>query len=161
MNFLKYLILVFLVFIGTSCNRDVDVKKEEKEIKFVIESETKSYVAKNHEKHAELFVQDSSFIILVASKYNFGYVEGWELADKYNKINFEKDPTPSGIKFVNEDYKIKIYAGTAWAVYNEMVYDVNGDFVKKVINVRFLEKNNGNWKIVFLGDVNTTSYKNN
>jgi len=161
MNFLKYSILVFLVLIGASCNKGVDINAEEQSIKNVIENQTRYYMAKDHEKHSELFVQDESFIVLVAGKDNFGYAEGWELADKYNKINFKKDPTPSTLKFVNEKYKIKIYKESAWAVYDEMVYDANGDFVKKVINVRLLEKINGNWRIVFLGDVNTTSYKDN
>jgi len=161
MNFLKFSIHVILVLIVASCNKGVDINKEEQAIKNVIEDQTRYYMAKDHENHSELFVQDESFIVLVASKDNFGYAEGWEQADKYNKINFEKDPAPSRLKFVNENYKIKIYDATAWAVYDEMIFDANGDFVKKVINVRLLEKVNGNWKIVFIGDVNTTSYKDN
>jgi len=161
MNFLKYSILVILALIVASCDKAVNVNTEEQVIKNVIENQTKYYMAKDHEKHSELFVQDDSFIVLVASKDHFGYAEGWELADKYNKINFEKDPAPSELKFVNENYKIKIYKESAWAVYDEMVYKANDDFIKKVINVRLLEKINGNWKIVFLGDVNTTSYKDN
>jgi len=161
MNFLKYSILAFLILMITSCNKNVDTETEELAIKTVIENQTKYYLAKDYKKNAEQFVQDESLIVLVASKHDYGYAEGWEMADKYNKINFKEDSSNGKLKFINEDYKIKIYKGTAWVVYNEMVYNANGDFIKKVINVRFLEKNNGNWKIVFLGDVNTTSYKNN
>lgn len=161
MIFLRYSILLLLAFTIGSCNKRTDKEAEEQAIKNVIEAQTTYYMAKDHDKNANLFVKDESLIILVAGKENYGYAEGWEQADYYNTINFNEDTVPGSLKFTNENYKIKIYDDAAWAVYDEMIYKTNGDFVKKVINVRFLEKHNGNWKIVFLGDVNTTSYKDN
>ena len=48
-----------------------------------------------------------------------------------------------------------------WIIYyhhNENWYDREGVLVEHNIDVRFLEKVDGEWKIVYLSTVNTTSY---
>jgi len=144
---------------GRSCRKKVDTAREKEAIKSIIEHETRNYIAKNYEDHAKSFVQDESLIILVARKSGFGYVEGWKALSTGNKSHFEENPTPDPMTFTNENYKIKVYDNAAMAVYDEMVFDEAGEFLKKVINVRFLEKIDGEWKINYLGDVTTSSYE--
>ncbi len=47
---------------------------------------------------------------------------------------------------------------SAWAVYNGNWYNSEGESVRSNIDVRFLEKVDGEWKIAYLSLVNTTSY---
>jgi len=44
-------------------------------------------------------------------------------------------------------------------VYDEIVSNSEGELIRKNISVRFLEKVDGEWKIVYLSYVNTTSYE--
>ena len=62
------------------------------------------------------------------------------------------------LKFENTDYKIKVYPESAWAVYDQNWYNNEGELVRLNINVRFLEKVQGKWKIVYVSTINTTSY---
>ncbi|MEE9431890.1 MAG: hypothetical protein V3V16_12655 [Melioribacteraceae bacterium] len=156
----KILILFVLILLAvTSCQNKIEIEKEEKAIIAVIENETKSYFARNFEQQSKSFLQDESLIVLVAGKSSYGYAVGWEQIKKNYMINYQNHPKPLTDSIKNSDYKIKIYEKSAWAVYDENVYSNEGDFLRKVINVRFLEKINDEWKIVFLSDVNTTSYE--
>lgn len=152
-------LLVFLIIIFVSCNNRIDTEKEKNAIITVIENETNSYFAKDFEQQSKSFLHDESLIVLVSRKGGFGYVVGWNQLSESIKTNIEKDSIPVTDKFKNSDYKIKVYAESAWAVYDENVYNSEGEFIRKVINVRFLEKVEDEWKIVYLSDVNTTSYE--
>jgi len=154
----KILIFFALILLAvTSCQNKVE--KEEEAIIAVIENETKSYFAKNFEQQSKSFLQDESLIVLVAGKRSYGYAVGWDQIKKNYIINYQKHSKPLTDSIDNTDYKIKIYEKSAWAVYDENVFNSKGEFIRKVINVRFLEKVNDEWKIVFLSDVNTTSYE--
>ena len=155
----RSILIAFFIIIFVSCNNRVDTEKEKDAIITVIENETNSYFAKNFEQQSNSFLQDESLIVLVSRKSGFGYAVGWNQISESIKQNIEKNPNPIAEKFENTDYKIKVYEKSAWAVYDENVYDSEGEFIRKVINVRVLEKIDNEWKIVYLSDVNTTSYE--
>ena len=152
-------LLVFVLLAGTSCHKKSDIEKEKKAIIAVIENETRSYFDKNFEQQSKSFLQDESLIVLVAKKSGYGYAVGWDQIRENYMINYRKQPEPLTDSIKNTDYKIKVYEKTAWAVYDENVYNSEGEFIRKVINVRFLEKINDAWKIVYLSDVDTSSYE--
>ena len=152
-------ILVLFIVIFVSCNNIIDTEKEKNIIIAVIENETSSHFAKDFNQQSKSFLHDESLIVLVSRKGGYGYAVGWDQISKSIKQNIEKNPNPIAEKFENSDYKIKVYKKSAWAVYDENVYDSEGEFIRKVINVRFLEKIDNEWKIVYLSDVNTTSYE--
>ncbi|MCK5781951.1 MAG: hypothetical protein KAH10_05140 [Flavobacteriales bacterium] len=139
------------VFIKPDVNR--------KSIISVIENQTKAHLAKDYKGESNTFVQDESTIILISRQNWYGYVVGWDKLSQSIKVNITKDPEPSTETFKNTDYKIKIYDRSAWVVYNENSFNAKGNLIRKVINVRFLEINNGVWKIVYLSDVDITSYE--
>ncbi|MEN8116715.1 MAG: hypothetical protein ABFS16_07025 [Bacteroidota bacterium] len=151
-----------MIIIATfwSCN-NVDIDYEKKAIISVIESETQAYYDRNIEERSKTLLQDESLIVLVAKKDKYGYAVGYNQVYENSKIAFGRNPEQITDKFENKDYKIKVYENSARVVYDEYVYDSKGNFKKKVINVRFLEKVNGKWRITYLGDVTTSSYDNN
>lgn len=159
MKVLLATVLAVFILAGTSCHNEVDIEKEKEAIIAVIENETKSYFDSNYEQQSISFLQDESLIVLVSGKKEYGYAVGWDQVSKNHKTNYEKNPLPDTDRFQNIDYKIKVYEKSAWAVYDEMVYSGEGEFIRKVINVRFLEKVDGAWRIAYLSHVDATSYE--
>jgi len=157
----KYLIpLIVLVFLtGTSCEEKIDIEQEKKAIISVIKEETNAFLSRDFERLAANYVQDETNIRLAASKSGYTYYVGWEDLGAAFKEYFENNPDPSTNKYVKTDYKVKVYKESAWAINNETVYDSEGEISSKMIVVRFLEKVDGEWKIVYLSTVNTTSYE--
>ena len=60
---------------------------------------------------------------------------------------------------VKTNYKIKVYKESAWAAFEENVHNSEGEFLYHNFINQFLEKVDGEWKIVFFCYVNTTSYE--
>jgi len=155
----KIFVFSFFVLLFNSCTNNIDIETEEEAIKAVIENETNAYLMKDSEQRSKGFLHDESVIVLVSGKKSYGFAVGYEQIQESHKINVERNPIPSTNEFKNLNYKIKVYENSAWVVYDEMLYSGTGEFIEKVINVRFLEKVNGEWKIVYLSHVNTTSYE--
>ena len=167
MRKLIYSILALLLIAGSSsCQRKIDIEKEKEAIKAVIEEETNSFIENDYDRFAATYVQDKTFIRLNASKdeYNYivgwgyNYIVGWEEIGLVFREDSEGNPDTLLYRFENSNYKIKVYPESAWAVYDENWYDRDGVLVEFNIDVRFLEKINGEWKIVYLSTINTTSY---
>ena len=156
----QILILFFLILGLQSCSNKIDFEKEKKAIITVIEEQTNAHLSKNYERESNIFIQDESTIVLISRKNWYGYLVGWDKLNESIKTNNRIEPKPSTDYNKNSDYKIKIYEKSAWAVYDENIYNADGNLIKLVINVRFLEKVNGEWKIVYLSDVDTSAYNN-
>ena len=162
-----YSILALLLIVGcSSCQKTIDIEIEKEAIKAVIEEETNSYIDNDYDRFASTYVQDKTFIRLNASKDEYNYIVGWgynyivgwaDMAPVFRE-GFQGNPDTLLNSFVNSYYKIKVYQESAWAVYDENWYDREGEFVEYNINVRFLEKVEGEWKIVYVSTINATSY---
>jgi hypothetical protein len=160
------ILALFIIAGGSSCQKKIDIEKEKQAIIAVIEEETNSFMANDYDRFAATYVQDSTFIRLNATKTDYDYIVGWG----YNYIvgwegiglgfreGFEGNPDTLLNTFENSNYKIKVYPESAWAVYDENWYSREGELVEYNIDVRFLEKVKGEWKIVYLSTINTTSY---
>jgi len=157
----KYLLTLFALILlaGNSCQEKIDIEKEKVAIIAVIEEETDGYLARDLDRLAETWVQDETAVRLTAGKSGYGYVVGWQEMNSNYKEYFEGDPEPANFTEVKTNYKIKVYPESAWAVYDNEVYNSEGELTNKSIHVEFLEKVNGEWKIVYFSMVNTTSYE--
>ena len=160
----KYLIsLIVLVFLaGTSCQEKIDIEEEKKAIIAVIEEETDAAVHSDYERWANTYVQDETNIRLSASSNDYNYVVGWDELSSNFKEAFEEtadqEPMSRGVK---TNYKIKVYGNAAWAVCDEKFVstETGEDMGWSAIEARFLEKVDGEWKMVFLSFVTTSSYE--
>ena len=109
-------------------------------------------------------MQDETTVRLTADKNGFEYYGGWE-----DLSIFLKDGTEGGFErlgFTNPknrktDYRIKVYNESAWVIFNEdLDLDYQGETLNFIgIGVRFLEKVDGEWKIVYMSEVNKSSYE--
>lgn len=155
----KIFVFAIFVWLFNSCSNNINIAQEEEAIKAVIENETNSYLQKDIEQRSKSFLHDESVIVLVSGKRSYGYAVGYNQIMESQKKSVKNNPIASTNKFKNLNYKIKVYEKSAWAIYDEMLYSSTGEFIEKVINARFLEKIDGEWKIVYLSHVDTTSYE--
>ena len=147
-NILCFILMVFLA--GTSCQKKIDIEMEKEAIKAVIEEESNAFIARDYDRLAATYVQDETNIRMGASKTIYGYRVGWKEIDSVFKEYFKNNPKPSTRKPQLTNYKIKVYKESAWAFFT----NEKGD-----IGVRFLEKFNGEWKIVFLSAIMASTYE--
>ena len=140
------------------CQEKIDIEAEKEAIKAIIEEQTNAFIDRDFDRLAATHVKDETFIRLRASKSSYGYDVGWEDRSSILEELFKNNPVVTN-KFKNTNYKIKVYSESAWAVYDENWYDSEGESLGMNINVRFLEKTDGEWKIVYLSQVTTTSYE--
>ena len=152
-------VLALMLIAGSSCQEKIDMEKEKEAIKAVIENESISTHAKDFDQSSRSFLQDESLIYLSAGKSGYYYSVGWDSIGSAYKEWMENNPNPTTNKHQFTNYKIKVHKESAWAVYDEIVSSSDGELLRTFVNVRFLEKVDGEWKIVFLSFVNTTSYE--
>ena len=145
-----FLLITMVLFVATSCQEIIDIEKEKEAIKGVIEEESKAFIARDYDRLAATYVQDETNIRLGASKTRYGYHVGWKEIGSTFKELFKNIPDSRPRKLQLSNYKIKVYKESAWAIFN----NEEGN-----IGVRFLEKVNGEWKIVFLSAIMASTYE--
>lgn len=157
---LKFL-MTFILLAGISCQEKIDIEKEKEAVKAVIEEETSAFLNKDISALAKTYIQDESNIRLTAGKSGYSYLLGWEKIGSTLESWIDSGFVDiKNIKFEKSDYKIKVYQQSAWAVFEERTdYDYQGKHVQDTaISVRFLEKENDKWKIVYLSSIGRSSY---
>jgi len=153
-------LLIIIIAIVMSSGISANAKKNDKDkeaIKQVITESTNAYRAKDFNRIAATFVQDESTIKTGAAKGGFMYRTGWEQIGSNYKQNFTNNPDPISRKLEKTNFKIKVYKESAWAVHDETQPLDNGTNSKQIIT-HFLEKHNGNWKIVYMSQIFVSSY---
>ena len=151
-------LFAIILLAGTSCQQEIDVEIEKAAIKAVIEGESNAAWAKDFDKQSGFFVQDESLLRLSADKNSFACREGWTQISSIYRGYYSRNPKPSTNKWEFSNYKIKVYKESAWAVYDAIWRDANGNFLAKHKSVRFLEKAEDKWKIVYMSWIDETSY---
>ena len=148
----KYLLalIAFSFFACASCQENIDVAKEEAAIKNVIKEEIQCWATQDIQE-AE-FYKKADYLRIIVNNGNFHqHTVGWDSVYALVKEMAEADRTGlSDLKFECKDFHIKVYEDVAWAVYEVPLSWIwqgepgEGSSTK----VTFLEKVEGNWKIV-------------
>lgn len=134
----------------------VDVEKEKAAIRAVIAKETESYYKQDFEGWKSTYLQSPAF-------RKFGYWEGYpdkiaanigfESLAAEKKAQFEADETlwkGSTEERTNENFRIS--SDMAWYTFEQNSYEKDTrKFLGKSLETRILEKENGAWKIAYLG----------
>lgn len=156
-------ILGAAVLILGSCEQGFDYEKERQAIIDVINAETDTYLARDMEACFATHVHDSLNIRLTAGADNFIFLEGWEDVSRHLMSEQTEDDLDPGLNIVvsKDNYRMKIYPTSAFVVcdqawtssFDEDVIEINS------IQVRFLEKFEGEWKITFVSYIGTSGYE--
>ncbi|MBP6686670.1 MAG: hypothetical protein KA160_02330 [Lacibacter sp.] len=158
----RIIFLLGLCFFLTNCNQQkqegntVDFEKEKAAIQAVIAKETESYYKQDFEAWKSTYLQSTAF-------RKFGYWEGYPekvvssigfaSLEAEKKKQFDKSETlwqGSTEERKNENFRIS--NDMAWYTFEQSSYEKD---TRKLLGVsletRILEKENGEWKIAYLG----------
>jgi len=156
-NMLLFLFSIVLIF--TSCQTKRKVEKQKEAIIHVIEESTNAYKAREIGRLDSIYLHDETTTRLNAGKYNFVYRKGWEEIKAAYKEMFEANPLAITTKYEKKDFTIKVYKRSAYAFHDEVIYDSEYEYQHHQIGVHFLEKVKGEWKIVYLSYIDSSSYE--
>ncbi|MBP7307522.1 MAG: hypothetical protein KA987_15490 [Saprospiraceae bacterium] len=134
----------------------IDFEKEKAAIQATIAKETESYYKEDLESWKSTYLQSPAF-------RKFGYWEGYPekvisnidfeslLAEK--KKQFDKNETLwQGSTEERENENFRISDKMAWYTFEQNSYEKSSrKFLGKSLETRILEKENGEWKIAYLG----------
>jgi len=158
----RIIFLLGMCFFLTYCNQQnpenntVNFEKEKAAIKAVIAKETESYYKQDFEAWKSTYLQSPAF-------RKFGYWEGYpekvaanmgfESLSGEKKKQFDKNETlwqGSTEERKNENFRIS--NDMAWYTFDQYSYEKDTrKFLGKSLETRILEKENGEWKIAYLG----------
>ena len=163
---MRYSLLILSVtfaLIATACEKAVDTEKEKAAIIEVINRETEAYLERDFEAMFATHVQDSLNMRLTAGADNYVFVEGWEDVSKHmSGDQTEDDLGPDlHIRVEKSNYRMKLYPNSAFVVCDQKWTSDYGEDVTEInsIQVRFLEKIEGEWKISFVSFIGTSGYE--
>jgi hypothetical protein len=154
-NYLSILIAI-LMPLGVICQGKVDIEKEKAAIIALIEEETASYYASDFDRWAATQVQDGTNISTDSWNSGFSYITGWDsVSNGIKPYIVEKKETQKEVK---SNYKIKVYNGSAWVIFNNETFSKTGESTGKFIATVFLEKKDNKWKSVYRNKIEVSSY---
>jgi hypothetical protein len=163
---MRYSILIFSAIpalLLSGCKPAFDREKEKAAIIDVINRETDAYLARDFEAMYATHVHDSLNMRLTAGADSYVFLEGWDAVSRYmSGDETEDDLGPDlHISVEKSNYRMKIYPGAAFVVCDQKWTSTYGDDVTEInsIQVRFLEKIEGEWKISFVSFIGTSGYE--
>jgi len=153
MKFFVSTILAILVIAGTSCEQAVNVEKEKEAIRAVLEEESAAMLEKDKERVFDLHVQDDMETRLELGEFGFNTYSGWDEVSGLLGDALSADGSLISSNAVNrkENMIIKVTGNTAWLTCDN-IWEYSSDGEKggySNIQVNFLEKIKGEWKISF------------
>jgi hypothetical protein len=89
---------------------------------------------------------------------------GWEKLASSFRNYFENNPEKEKWIQGRKNYRIKVYQDCAWVIFENEGFLSAGsqsELTGNAVDVRFLEKHRGEWKIVYLSHVYLSSWDTN
>lgn len=154
--FLFTCLLLALAGLSQHAEKNIDVENELQAIRKVISNETATYYKQDFKAWKENFVNADYF-------RQHGYWEGYEdkvryfngfdTLQKVKEAQFKEDRTywkGSYEKRFNENFRI--YNDVAWYTFEQDSFEGGTNkFLGRSVELRILEKHNGEWKIAYIG----------
>ena len=129
---------------------------DEEAILELIEEETASYYDINYERWQKNYVKSTDNVWLISSKGNYDTYFDWASYDEQFKSAFEEE------KRVNREFKspvkLKVYEDSAWILFNNEVFDEEGNTLETQLVTYFLEKKDDRWKIIYSNRIYPSTY---
>jgi hypothetical protein len=152
-----------MIFALTGCGEPFDPEKERAEIIEVINRETDAYLERDFEAMFDTHVQDSLNMRLTAGADSYVFLQGWEDVSRHMMGEQTEDILGPDLHISVEksNYRMKIFPQSAFVVCDQLWTSKYDDDVTEIesIQVRFLEKIEGEWKISFVSFIGTSGYE--
>ena len=156
-----FLLIVIVSPLYVFSQDNTNIENEIAAIKAVIEKETNSWINIDYESWKSCYLQNDPFVRVESNPQGWTGASNWEMFDSSLKAFYDnyEGPIPRPIRFENENYIIRLTQDAAWAAYIENFFDTDSSKISWNINTRFLEKQNGEWKISYSGVLNAGQYE--
>ncbi len=156
---MKYTILfalIIAVFAISGCEKAIDYEKEKAAIIALMEKETQTYIDRDFDGMFSTHVQDSLNMRLTAGASNYVFAQGWEDVSRHMTGDETEDDLGVDIHSTVEktNFRMKIYPQSAFVVCDQKWTSQYEDDMQ----VRFLEKVEGEWKISFVSFIGIDGY---
>ena len=154
--------LLIAAFAISGCEKALDIEKEKAAIIAVMEKETQTYIDRDFEGMFSTHKQDSTNLRLTAGADNYVFAEGWEDVSRHMMGDQTEDDLGIDfhIKVEKTNFRFKICPMSAFVICNQKWTSSYDDDVTEIesIQVRYLEKIDGEWKISFVSFIGTSGY---
>lgn len=144
---------MFVLFIGSSCQK-INVEQEKEAIKSVIDAEIRASFYGDYDSWINCFAHEPYTFWLQADQVEHHYWQGWEEISTAAKDIIKPERTAGKIYEGYYDQYIKVYKEAATTFFKSrttVIRQDDGEEYEQVgMEVRFLEKNNDEWKITYL-----------
>ena len=157
MIFLLAVIMIGCVESNSNQASVIDYEAEKKAIMEVIQAESEAFWDKDFDRYASHWVQED--YIRTMGWWEAGgvtVVEGWEERGRRTKEHMDQSPdeNETATKVRRENVNLRIYEDVAWMTFDQYGVDT-GDTLMDMPGLsretRIFEKEDGQWKIVYLG----------
>ena len=157
MIFLLAVIMIGCVESNSNQASAIDYEAEKKAIMEVIQAESEAFWDKDFDRYASHWVQED--YIRTMGWWEAGgvtVVEGWEERGRRTKEHMDQSPdeNETATKVRRENVNLRIYEDVAWMTFDQYGVDT-GDTLMDMPGLsretRIFEKEDGQWKIVYLG----------
>jgi tetratricopeptide (TPR) repeat protein len=147
-----------LYFAGFSFTQNQNTSSEEEAIKSVIMNETKSWADENYEGMAETWAHEEYVLKMLPGPESYEEIIGWDSIDADIKTFMKQYDLSINVAW--SDWDIHPFNDCAWVSYIQtMTLSDPDEGPYQSREIRFLEKKNGLWKIVFHTTVMKSYYK--
>ena len=153
------LLMATAMVLGFSCAPSIDVDKEKAAIMAVIEEETDAFYARDLDRLNAVYPGDGDATHMNVNDWGYDYSTNWESGNGFTEF-FTNNPDPVENLEKKTNWRIRVYPGAAWASYDNENYNEDGELINSSKHDQFLEKQDGEWKIVYMSILRTTGFDN-
>ena len=142
-------LFIVAVLMGTSCQPKVNLEKEKEAIMAVLREESEGLKAMDKDRIFSTHIQDSDEVRMELGVYGFNTYHGW---DKIEALlgDYVEGSEPLALENSKQNVILKVTGNTAWLTCDNVWKDKNGgEGGFSNIQIVFLEKVKGEWKISF------------
>jgi len=146
-----------LLLVSSSCQKKVDVLKEQEAIKAVMEEEKNAFYNRELEGIAATWMQKPSSIKLYMNKNGQTQLIGWDKIYEDDKEYLKTDTLDRkkiDVKF--SDYQFNIYENNAWVMFKAIWNIPQNDttYIFEQTRISAFEKTDGKWKYTLMAIFN-------
>ncbi len=148
--FLLFTVIIMVSFI--SCQQKVDIEKEKEAIMTVIRAESKTALNGDVAGLTSCYIQDEYNTRLMVRDDSYQIITGWDnLGPFFDRFKEYAGQDNSSWTFSKDNAVVKVTGNTAWAICDNIWKEKTeeGENKDESIQVTFLEKVEGAWKISF------------
>ena len=114
----------------------------EKDVIKAIQKESDAFVKLDYDQWSNAWIQNETATLAVP---NGRIYHGFEEISEW--VGIKKSTKPYVSKIEQTNFKVKVNDKSAWATYDETIYNTSGEVLAKLLITKILENTNDEWKI--------------